>query len=147
MRGFTTIADHRPAADVVRILDRFFEAVASPIGPHGGEVLMFIGDAVLDILPVRSHGPADACARALAAAEEALEAAQTISGSNGLPTVELGIALHLGEVMYGNIGARDRLDFMVIGRVVNEEKWSRVVDRELIKRRPSRGDSWFSWVA
>lgn len=123
MRGFTAMASQRSAADVVRVLDRFFEAVAGPIGPLGGEVLKFIGDAVLAIFPVREDGPEAACQRALSAATAALERVSLLNARNveeGLGTVDLGIGLHLGEVMYGNIGARDRLDFTVIGSVVNE---------------------------
>jgi len=120
MRGFTELADRRPAGEVVAILDRFFEAVAGPIPGHGGEVLKFVGDAVLAVFPVGTAGPADACRRALLAARAALAGVEALSGRDGLPDIGLGIALHVGEVMYGNIGARDRLDFTVIGAVVNE---------------------------
>jgi adenylate cyclase len=120
MAGFTELADHRPAAEVVAILDAFFEAVAGPIAPRGGEVLKFIGDAVLAIFPVGEAGCADACRRALAAAQDALAGVRALSAREGMPPLGLGIALHLGEVLYGNIGARDRLDFTVIGAVVNE---------------------------
>ncbi len=120
MRGFTNLADQRPAAEVVRILDRFFECVAGPIAPNGGEVLKFIGDAVLAIFPVGEDGPRAACARALSAASAALQNIRALAGEGTLPAIDLGIALHVGEVMYGNIGARDRLDFTVIGAVVNE---------------------------
>ena len=110
MRGFTELSDRRPAAEVVATLDRYFEAVAAPLHAHGGEILKFIGDAVLAIFPVRDGDRAQACRRALAAATEALAAAP----------VPIGVALHLGEVLFGNIGARDRLDFTVIGPAVNE---------------------------
>jgi adenylate cyclase len=120
MRGFTSLADRTPASEVVTILDQFFEAVAGPIAPHGGEVLKFIGDAVLAIFPVGTQGHAKACASALAAAREALGRVEAMAGRDGLPDLGLGIALHVGEVMYGNIGARDRLDFTAIGAVVNE---------------------------
>lgn len=123
MRGFTAMSSKRSAAEVVRVLDRFFEAVAGPIGPLGGEVLKFIGDAVLAIFPVREDGPEAACQRAFAAATEALDRVSLLNARNveeGLGAVDLGIGLHVGEVMYGNIGARDRLDFTVIGSVVNE---------------------------
>jgi len=118
MRGFTTLADRLPAAEVVTILDRFFESVAGPIAPHGGEVLKFIGDAVLAIFPVQADGAGAACERALAAAHAAVAGvrAQNRTGT----AVDLGIGLHVGEVMYGNIGAPNRLDFTVIGAVVNE---------------------------
>lgn len=120
MRGFTTLADQRPAPEVVHILDRFFEAVAGPIGPHGGEVLKFIGDAVLAIFPVREDDSDAACQRALRAATAAVQGVAALNAEGASPPVDLGIGLHIGEVMYGNIGARDRLDFTVIGAVVNE---------------------------
>ncbi len=118
MRGFTSLADRLPPAEVVTILDRFFDSVAGPIAPHGGEVLKFIGDAVLAIFPVQADGAGAACERALAAAHAAVAGvrAQSLAGH----PVDLGIGLHVGEVMYGNIGAPNRLDFTVIGAVVNE---------------------------
>lgn len=120
MRGFTALADARPAVEVVAILDRFFDVVASPISPRGGEVLKFIGDAALAIFPVGPAGPADACARALDSARAAVDGVTALAAREGFAGLELGIALHLGTVMYGNIGARDRLDFTVIGAAVNE---------------------------
>jgi adenylate cyclase len=120
MRGFTALADRRPAADVVRVLDRFFEAVAGSIAPHGGEVLKFIGDAVLAIFPVGDDGPRGACVRALAAAHEAVAGVASLAAEPDMPELGLGVALHLGEAMYGNIGASGRLDFTVIGAAVNE---------------------------
>lgn len=114
MRGFTAMSDRLPAREVVAVLDRYFEGVAVPVEKHGGEVLKFIGDAVLAIFPIESD-PGDACRRALAAAEEGLAALQTFSADVGV-----GLALHVGEVMYGNIGAPGRLDFTVIGAAVNE---------------------------
>ncbi|MBK8258239.1 MAG: adenylate/guanylate cyclase domain-containing protein [Polyangiaceae bacterium] len=120
MRGFTTLADRKPAHEVVKILDRFFECVAGPIGPLGGEVLKFIGDAVLAIFPVRSAGVKDACERALEAANAAVDGVAKLNSEGGDTLVDMGVGLHVGEVMYGNIGARDRLDFTVIGSVVNE---------------------------
>ncbi|MBK8266340.1 MAG: adenylate/guanylate cyclase domain-containing protein [Nannocystis sp.] len=120
MRGFTALADRSPASEVVMALDRFFEAVAGPIGTHGGEVLKFIGDAVLAIFPVIADGVGAACGRALAAANAAVHGVARLNQTGAMPPMDLGIGLHVGEVMYGNIGARDRLDFTVIGAVVNE---------------------------
>jgi adenylate cyclase len=114
MRGFTSLSDRRPAAEVVATLDHYFEAVAAPIHAHGGEILKFIGDAVLAIFPVRGDR-ADVCARALAAAVDASAAVRALPDG-----VAIGVALHVGEVHFGNIGARERLDFTVIGAAVNE---------------------------
>jgi len=110
LRGFTALSDERPPQEVVRILDDYFDRVAGAVMAHGGEVLKFIGDAVLAIFPVAGD-PGAACRDALRAAEDALA---------GEPPLAIGIALHLGQVMYGNIGARDRLDFTVISSSVNE---------------------------
>jgi adenylate cyclase len=84
--------------------------------------LKFIGDGVLAIFPVGAS-QADAGRRALAAAEAAFAALTEVSArrsAEGLPVTEAYLALHLGEVFYGNIGGADRLDFTVIGPAVNE---------------------------
>jgi adenylate cyclase len=122
MRGFTSFADQRSPLEVVEMLDAFFEAVAGPIQEAGGEILKFIGDAVLAVFPVEDDARA-ACRTAFAAANKALEAVAELNGARaglGASPLQLGMALHLGEVMYGNIGSRERLDFTVIGAAVNE---------------------------
>jgi adenylate cyclase len=120
LRGFTPISDRMPPAQVVEILDTYFDCVASVIVAHGGEVLKFIGDAILAIFPVQED-PGEACRRALDAAEKALAALDGVNRERASgPDLDIGIALHLGEVMYGNIGSRERLDFTVISSAVNE---------------------------
>lgn len=116
MRGFTELSDRLPPREVVVILDAYFEHVATAIERQGGEILKFIGDAVLAVFPVEAQDPEEPCRRALAAAEDVLAA----SVRAGAETMTLGIALHLGRVMYGNIGGRARLDFTAIGASVNE---------------------------
>lgn len=117
MRGFTELADRTEPARVIEILDAYFDVVASAIDAHGGEVLKLIGDAVLAIFPLAGDARA-ACRHALAAAEQALA---SIAGARTIADAPMiGIALHRGPVMYGNIGARDRLDFTVISSSVNE---------------------------
>jgi adenylate cyclase len=113
VRGFTTWVDGAPVGEVLPQLDAHFERVARPITDGGGEILKFIGDALLAIFPI-GDDQSDACRRALAAADLAL-AAVAADGRLGM-----GIGLHLGDVVYGNIGASDRLDFTVIGGAVNE---------------------------
>jgi adenylate cyclase len=83
-------------------------------------VLKFVGDAVLAIFPVLADGVGAACGRALAAAQAAVDGIALLNSRGETPPIDLGIGLHVGEVMYGNIGARCRLDFTVIGAVVNE---------------------------
>jgi adenylate cyclase len=113
LRGFTTLVDRTPVADVVQLLDAHFERVTRPVIDGGGEVLKYVGDAALAVFAV-DDDPADACRRAIGAATSALDAV------NAAGDLRIGVALHLGDVMYGNIGASDRLDFTVIGRAVNE---------------------------
>jgi adenylate cyclase len=114
LRGFTALSDRLPTTEVVPLLDRYFETVAGPVVARGGEILKFIGDAMLAVFAAGPEGPREACERALAAAEASLEAVAP------LRPLSIGIGLHVGEVMYGNIGASERLDFTVIGATVNE---------------------------
>jgi len=124
MRGFTTLSDERSPAEVVVALDAYFDRVAGAIDEQGGEVLKFIGDAVLAIFAVDVCGSrANACERALHAGKLALDAMAALNAERATvnaPAMNIGVALHLGSVMYGNIGARSRLDFTVIGAAVNE---------------------------
>jgi adenylate cyclase len=136
VRGYTRMTDRLPPAEIVRLLDDYFERVAEPIEAHRGEVLKFIGDGLLAMFEAKDD-QADACRRALAAAKEALAALAQVSAerrAEGLPEIHIGVGLHLGEVQYGNIGARERLDFTVIGPAVNEA--SRVEALCKVLRRP-----------
>lgn len=119
MRGFTSLSDRTPARQVVAILDAYFELLAAAVEEQGGEILKFIGDAMLAVFPLGADGAVSGCRRSLAAGLSALESVRAWRERSGLD-VELGIALHLGRVMYGNIGGRERLDFTVIGASVNE---------------------------
>lgn len=121
MRGFTELSDRQPRRDVVALLDEVFERVGGAIADHGGEVLKFIGDAVLATFSIIDmEHPGDAARRALEAARAALAALDTWNAEHPDRTVGIGVALHIGDVLYGNVGARDRLDFTVIGAAVNE---------------------------
>jgi adenylate cyclase len=120
LRGFTAISDRSEPARVVELLDAYFDCAAGRIVQHGGEILKFIGDAILAIFPV-GEDAGEACRRALLAAEETLDALPPLNQAHPeRPEVDIGIALHVGEVMYGNIGSRERLDFTVISSSVNE---------------------------
>lgn len=122
LRGFTSLSDERSPQDVVKTLDEYFDCVAGAVMQGGGEVLKFIGDATLAIFPAAEDAPS-ACRRALAAAEHALAALDRVNAARAErqePPLAIGVALHLGQVMYGNIGAKDRLDFTVISSSVNE---------------------------
>ena len=118
LRGFTELSDRRPPLEVTATLDAYFERVVRPITATGGEILKFIGDAVLAIFPV-ADDEAAACRRALNAAREAI--ASIAEENHPRPTaLAIGVALHVGDVFYGNVGGADRLDFTVIGAPVNE---------------------------
>jgi adenylate cyclase len=120
LRGFTTMADARPASEVVATLDRYFETVCAPIAAGGGEVLKFVGDAVLAIFPCDGDDSC-ACRRALEAAKSAIDGVRRYNAERPAdPPIQVGIGLHVGDVTYGNIGAQRRLDFTVIGAAVNE---------------------------
>lgn len=122
LRGFTGLSDTRPPLEVVRALDGYFDCVAGAIDAQGGEVLKFIGDAVLAIFPVEGEGEAEACRRAVTAAREGIAAVHRMNAGTDPAGIflDLGVAVHVGEVMYGNVGASSRLDFTVIGAAVNE---------------------------
>jgi adenylate cyclase len=123
IRGFTERSDRLPGERVIDLLNACFDAQAVAINRHGGEVLKFIGDGLLAIFPVVDASLACDAARAgLDAAGEAFRALAALNASSlltGEAKLEVVIALHLGQVMYGNIGAADRLDFTVIGPAVN----------------------------
>ena len=119
MRGFTEISERWPRDEVIDHLNEYFDTMAVPVEKQGGEILKFIGDAMLAVFPLDRP---DACGRALQAAIEARAAMNALNlrrRDAGLSLTGYGIALHVGDVMYGNIGAASRLDFTVIGPAVN----------------------------
>ena len=123
IRGFTAIADSTPGLVLIELLDEVFEAMAAPLRPRGGQVLKFLGDGILAIFPFEGINQAETCRQALDAAAEAMAALDRLNAARlaaEKPTAAVDLALHLGEVLYGNIGAVDRLDFTVIGPAVNE---------------------------
>ncbi len=123
LKGFTAASDNWPGPAIIDMLDDAFEALAAPLRTRGGQVLKFIGDAMLAIFVIDGEEEPAVCRRALDAAEEALVALADNNSRRraaNLPAVDADIALHAGEVLYGNVGAADRLDFTVIGPAVNE---------------------------
>jgi adenylate cyclase len=124
LRGFTPLTDQLPRDELLGLLNDYFEVMAGAVAEAGGEVLKFVGDAMLAIWALSEDDGDEAacCAKALAAARTArkgLAACNSNRQNAGLPVIRYGLALHLGEVHYGNIGAPDRLDFTVIGPAVN----------------------------
>jgi adenylate cyclase len=123
MRNFTGLSDRLQGDAVIELLDDYFDAIVSPIQHSKGEVLKFIGDGVLAIFPAEDDEDfAPSSLRALDAATQALERLAGVNEArreNDMAELRTGIGLHLGEVIYGNVGATDRLDFTVIGPAVN----------------------------
>jgi adenylate cyclase len=140
LRGFTALSDRLPADTVIAILNGYFERVVASIHARGGEVLKFIGDGLLAIFPIEDAAFAfNAARRALEAALQAftdLEAFSADPARGDTSPVRMAIALHAGDVVYGNIGGEDRLDFTTIGPAVNLvarlQQLSKRVDRPLL---------------
>lgn len=133
LRDSTGLAERLPADEFLELLNQFYDCLAGPVLDHGGEVLRFIGDAALAIFPFgpssdetpdsSAREAAQVCSRALDAAVDARArmASQNASRSAaGQPPLGYGIALHVGDVTYGNIGTAERLEFTVVGSAANE---------------------------
>lgn len=123
IRGFTATSDAAPGGAIVELLNEVFETLTASLRARGGQVLKFIGDAMLATFSLEEGDVAATCRRALDAANEAARALAALNAARaaaGLPIAPVDIALHVGEVLYGNVGATDRLDFTVIGPAVNE---------------------------
>jgi class 3 adenylate cyclase len=122
LRGFTALSDSAAPAAVIAALDAWFDRIALAVQAFDGEVLKFIGDGVLAIFPVSGDSPHNACnaaLRAVMAARAGMVHLDTTRRAQGLTPLPFGVAVHLGEIYWGNIGAADRLDFTAIGPAVN----------------------------
>jgi adenylate cyclase len=121
LRGFTSLSERLSRDDLIDLLNSYFGPMCDAVAREGGEILKFIGDAMLAIFPIHAD-PTQTCAAALSAAAQAQAAlAEENARREGecLPRIDYGLALHIGDVMYGNIGSDTRLDFTVIGPAVN----------------------------
>ncbi|MCY6379456.1 adenylate/guanylate cyclase domain-containing protein [Hoeflea prorocentri] len=116
IRGWTGISSRLPANEALALANSYFELVGEAVEAHGGEILKFMGDGVLAVFSADDmpSGRSE-CRSALDAAFEALRQAEQAN----IPDLEFGIGLHFGEVLYGNIGSRTRIDFTVLGSAVN----------------------------
>jgi len=119
LRGFTAMSEARPRDALLDVLNQFFDAMAEPVTRHGGEILKFMGDAFLAMFPLADEEACWRAAQAAVSARTAMRALNDARAGRGEDPLDYGIALHAGEVMFGNIGARNRLDFTVIGPAVN----------------------------
>jgi adenylate cyclase len=117
MRGFTAMADRLPPRVMIDLLNRYFDCQVPVILDHGAEVLKFMGDGLLAIFTITGD-ETEVCKRALVAARQAQANIAELSVS-AMPGLRFGLALHIGDVLYGNIGSGTRLDFTCIGPAVN----------------------------
>jgi adenylate cyclase len=124
LRGFTALSESLPAEQLLQLLNEYFENCASAAAARGGEILQFIGDAILIVFEIRR--PEDEAAVCEAALDAAVDAFASIAVVNhrrrraGLPAIEFGLGLHLGTVTHANVGAPNRLAFNVVGPAVNK---------------------------
>ncbi len=123
LRDFTALTESLSPVLMLSALNEYFELVAAAVTARGGEILRFIGDAMLIVFPVSAEDELmGACEAALDSADDAFSALGALNHRRrraGLPTLQFGVGLHVGEVIYGNVGAPDRLDFTVMGPAVN----------------------------
>jgi adenylate cyclase len=119
LRHSTELSDRLSAETFLDLLGRYFEMTASSVLDHGGEVVSLIGDAVLGLFRIEG-APEEACGRALAAAHEARRRLGSSQTGAADVAFDFGISLHLGQVIYGNVGVPERLQFTLVGSAVNE---------------------------
>ncbi|GGF60578.1 adenylate cyclase [Terasakiella brassicae] len=121
LRNSTVLGDQLSGPDLLATLNSYFACTAGAVSDHGGEVLRFVGDAVLAIFPIHNEDVKEACAKATAAAKDSLARLDYVNAQRA-PDQQLsfGLGLHIGEVMFGNIGIPERLDFSVTGPAANE---------------------------
>ena len=117
MRGFTALTDTLPPRVMIDLLNRYFDCQVPVILDHGAEVLKFMGDGLLAIFAIAGD-ETEICKRALAGARQ-VQANIAALASSAMPGLRFGLALHIGDVLYGNIGSGNRLDFTCIGPAVN----------------------------
>lgn len=125
MRDSTAIAEQAGRQVFIDTLNQFFDAIAVPFSEGGAEILSFLGDGFLAVIPCARHrGPSEiACRQALAAAHNAVARMTQLNErrrTDGLPIVGYGLGLHVGNVMFGNVGLKERLTFSAFGQAVNE---------------------------
>jgi adenylate cyclase len=134
LRDFTRLADIMPGRELIAMLDDYFDCMARPVVKRGGEILKFMGDGLLATFGIGAALRADVCRTALDAASEAIAAVAALNANRtaaGQLIADLDLALHVGEVLYGNVGTDARLDFTVIGPAVNEASRIELLCKEL----------------
>lgn len=122
LRGYSRLSNQLSADQLITMLNTYFSIMAAAVERQGGEILKFIGDEVMAIYPYGGETSAqEAASRALTAARDAVHRMEVINetGEDDIPRIRVGIALHAGDVFFGNVGSETRLDFTVVGSVVN----------------------------
>ena len=123
LRGFSAVASRVRHQELIEILDAYLELMARPVLDNQGQILKFMGDGFLATFDLSQRDRQDVCLDAVRAAGELVETFprfNTERRAANQRTLDFGIGMHLGEVVYGNIGASERLDFTVVGSAVNE---------------------------
>ena len=123
LRGFSRMASRVSQAALVELLDTYLELMARPVLDNRGQILKFMGDGFLATFDLAVRSRETACASAVTAARQLVDRVPAFNASRraeGKETLDFGVAIHMGEVLYGNIGTRERLDFTVVGSAVNE---------------------------
>ena len=141
IKGYTALSERISGNALLETLNSYFDVMTRAIEAENGEVLKFIGDAILAIFQpgegaedANQHGEKDAAVRALAAARAAVEGLGAVNDERrkgGQWAIECGIALHLGELLYGNVGGQRRLDFTMVGPAVNLASRIEALTRDL----------------
>jgi adenylate cyclase len=139
LRDSTSLTEALPREDYLAMLNQFFDCMAGAVLDHGGEVLKFIGDAILAIFPIEDPDSPEAAEHAIEAAQDAQREITLINqqrAERGANAIGFGIGMHIGNLMYGNIGTLGRLDFTVIGAAVNEasriESMSKALNQNIL---------------
>lgn len=139
MRGSTMLAEREGREIYIETLNRFFDAIAAPFNRRGGQIMSFLGDGFLAVYPCDRHRePSEiACRAALAAAFKASARMADLNAERkqkGLAEIGYGIGLHVGNVMFGNVGLTDRLTFSAFGSAVNEVQRLQVLTKKYPQR-------------
>lgn len=153
LRESTVLADAIGPERFLATLNDYFECVLTPVMARGGEVLSFVGDAALAIFRVDADlsGPAT---QAVNAAREAIASMRELNArreAQGAPALRFGIGLHVGDVLFGNVGTSTRVAFTVVGPATNEaariESMCKVLDATLLVSAPIAAHAGFAWKA
>jgi adenylate cyclase len=148
LRNSTGLAEALAPEDYIAALNAYFECTAGAVLAHGGEVLLLIGDAVMAIFPTGATGIAAACKSALAAAEDSIRRLAEANAARA-ERLDFGIGLHVGDLMFGNIGVPERLQFTVVGPAANEvarvQALTKTLGRRILVSRDFAANLGVSW--